>query len=310
VLGYFLLTGSGAVEVPEVLGMTLDEATTELEEAGLAVGSVESTENADVPVGTVVEQSPEAGAEVSEGDTVDLVVAAEEEVEVPTVPDVVGQTESDAIASIEAAGFVARSYYEYSDAVAQGVVAEQLPAAGSAAEPGSTVGIMVSQGQQPAPPPEPEQPDQPAQETVAVPDVTGQTSDAAVSTLNGAGLLAQPFEAYSDTVAEGTVITQYPEAGTEVLQGSSVAVVVSLGEEPSNGPDAVEVPDVVGMSAAEAEQTLTDAGLGVVDIEYPSSDAPQGEVFAQIPEAGAQVSKDSFVAILISSGPPQPEASQ
>jgi serine/threonine-protein kinase len=136
-----------------------------------------------------------------------------------------------------------------------------------------------------------------------VPDVTGQTSDAAVSTLNGAGLLAQSFEMYDDTVAEGSVITQYPEAGTEVLTGSSVAIVVSLGEEPSDDPDVVEIPDVVGVQAEEAIQTLEAEGLGVIPLESPDESAPEGQVVAQIPEAGAHVSEDSYVAIVVSSVP-------
>ncbi len=303
VLGYFLLTSGEAVTVPEVVGMSEDEATTTLEEAGLAVGSVTTTPSADVPVGVVVEQDPAADAEATEGDAVDLTVAGEEGAVAPAIPNVVGETEADAISAIEAVGFTARSFYEWSTDVPQGVVGEQLPDPGTVAEPGTSVGISVSKGPEPVEPAAPETPEQPAGETVDVPDVTGQAGDSAVSTLNGAGLLAQTFDMYDDSVAEGSVVSQYPEAGTKVLKGSSVAIVVSLGEEPSSDPDVVEIPDVVGMLADEAEPALGSAGLGVIPLEFPDDAAPEGQVIGQIPEAGAHVSADSYVAIVVSSGP-------
>ncbi len=76
-LAFFFLRGSGGkVVVPDVTGMTQEEAVKELEDAGLEVKVTEADEDkaGDADEGTVVEQNPPAGTEVNEGDEEEIVV--------------------------------------------------------------------------------------------------------------------------------------------------------------------------------------------------------------------------------------------
>lgn len=67
---------------------------------------------------------------------------------------------------------------------------------------------------------------------VEVPDVVGETEAAGTATLEGAGFVVSASEAYSSTVAAGLIISQSPEGGEFANEGSTVAIVVSLGPQP------------------------------------------------------------------------------
>lgn len=67
---------------------------------------------------------------------------------------------------------------------------------------------------------------------VTVPDVVGLSQAAAVSAIEAEGLTASVTSGYSETVPVGDVISQNPAAGASVASGSSVGIVVSLGEAP------------------------------------------------------------------------------
>src|SRR5690606_39195390 len=89
--------GPEAVEVPDVVGQSYEEAEAALEEAGLSVEREEQETTEEEP-GTVLEQDPAAGEEAAPGDTVTLTVAVEPEG--VQVPDVVGQQLTDAQATL------------------------------------------------------------------------------------------------------------------------------------------------------------------------------------------------------------------
>ncbi len=137
--------------VPSVVGMRQGEATSALRAAGFNV-AVELVPS-DQPPGTVVAQDPDGGASALQTSTVTISVAeATSPVpEVAVVPDVTGSSEGSAAARLRRAGFeVAVSYQAECDAsdptcvYRQGVVWAQSPAAGSEAELGTTVTIVVN----------------------------------------------------------------------------------------------------------------------------------------------------------------------
>jgi serine/threonine-protein kinase len=94
------------------------------------------------------------------------------------------------------------------------------------------------------------------QQTVAVPDLKGQSYERAAATLRELGLVAERKDVPSRNVAEGLVIDQEPLGGNDVRPGSTVTLVVSLG-------DVVLVPDLFGVNVEEARKQLTDAGFVV-----------------------------------------------
>jgi beta-lactam-binding protein with PASTA domain len=277
--------------VPNVVFQTLAEASAALIGANLSVGTVTRQCSDTAAAGLVISQTPEAGAPATRGDAVALVVSTG--ACNVTVPDLVGQTESVAVAVLAAAnlatGTVTR---QCSNTVAAGLVISQMPAAGQQTVSGSTVDLMVSTGVC----------------SVTVPDVAGQTQTAAGTSLGGANLaLGTVAQECRDTVAAGAVISQNPAAGTQAPFGSTVALTVSTGACAVEGEGEpvtdVTVPDVSGMPVEQAQTTLTVAGLSASVTEENSDTVPAGKVIRQEPASGAQVAPGTQVSLVVSSGP-------
>jgi beta-lactam-binding protein with PASTA domain len=136
---------------------------------------------------------------------------------------------------------------------------------------------------------------------VAVPNVVGLTQTAATTAIADANLtLGTVTTATSTTVPKDSVISQSPAAGTPVVQGSVVTLVVST------GPPQVAVPNVVGLTQAAATTAITGAGFTVGTVTTASSmTVPAGRVISQSPTSGTQVTQGSAVDLVVSSGPPQ-----
>lgn len=213
------------IVVENVCGKTKEEAQQTLEAQGLYMFEV-AQQKSDQPAGTVLEQDPTGGSQALEGSTVNVIVAGDQNVdytddnkdseeEKVVVPSVKGYLEKDAVNALNNAGLKVVKNYEYSDSVDAGKVVSQTPAGGSSVDSGTTVTIVVSQGQK----------------SVNVPSVLGDTKDAASSKLTGEGLKVAVKEAYSDSVAAGKVISQSIASGKTVPAGTTVTITVSLGPE-------------------------------------------------------------------------------
>jgi serine/threonine-protein kinase len=133
---------------------------------------------------------------------------------------------------------------------------------------------------------------------VAVPTITGMTLPEAQNVVTAAGLKINDITTQTGSNApDGSIIAQTPGPGVSVRDGSSIAIVIAA-IRPK-----VSVPNLVGLSTAEAGRTITSAGL-VAQISRRYSDAtPQDTVIDQIPPAGQSVLVGSSVNISISLGP-------
>ncbi len=265
----------GNIDVPDLTGMTIEEADAALTEAELALGEAALVEDpsGEAAPGTIYEQDPEAESRASEGDTVDVVVNGTESVE---VPDLVGMTEAQAATAISEAGLkLGETKREFNDEVESGTVYEQSPAASSEVPPETEVTITVSKGT----------------ETASVPNVVGMPVAQATQTLEDAGFTVTGVDAYSDTVAVGNVIEQNPSAGVNAEAGTLVTITVSSGAE------TVAVPNVVGMQENQAVEALEDAGLRS-SVQYEDN-ANVGVVIRQDPAANAKVAPDTRVTLVV-----------
>jgi eukaryotic-like serine/threonine-protein kinase len=211
------------VTVPDVVGDKRTQAISELEDAGLEVGTITSVPAVDdtQEPGTVLEQDPAAGDEVDRGTNVDLrIVEAPDQV---AIPELVGSSVEEAQATLSGLGLEpAGPVEEPSDTVPEGSVTRTDPASGQEVEPGSTVTIFVSTGA----------------EQVAVPEVRCQSFGSAQNELSQAGLNGVIS---SDTVAVNTacplgrkVAEQDPAPGTQVDPGTTVTLFE--GAEGPTGP--------------------------------------------------------------------------
>ncbi|MDQ0796830.1 Stk1 family PASTA domain-containing Ser/Thr kinase [Streptomyces sp. B1I3] len=133
-----------------------------------------------------------------------------------------------------------------------------------------------------------------------VPSLLGRTQAVAEKRLSDAGLDVKGVgHAYSDTVERGTVISSDPGSGERIRGNDAVKLVIS------RGPELVEVPDVEGLSLADARRELKKTGLeqGMVTREF-SQDVGRGEVVRTDPAIGTERHAGSAVALVVSKGSP------
>jgi eukaryotic-like serine/threonine-protein kinase len=131
-------------------------------------------------------------------------------------------------------------------------------------------------------------------ETGVMPKLTGITESEAVSLLTEREINYEIERQANDTVPEGMIISQDPEPQKAIEKGKTVKFIVSL------GPASLFMPNLTGMTLADAEKTIEEAGLVTGAIEYQASDKPDGYVLNQEPQQDATVSKGDTVNLWIS----------
>ena len=204
---------SNAATVPNVVGVPIASAETDITNAGLTVGSVTTQFSLTVPGGNIISSNPVGGVRTVAGTAVDLLESSGPGV--GTVPDVLNTSQALAEAAIVAAGFVVGTVTFQSDPIIiAGNVDVQSPAGGTSAFLTSPVNITISTGLA----------------SLRVPDLFGLTQAAASLLLQSLGLVVGAVGfAPSKLAPPNTVITQNPSAGTPVAAGSVVSFVISLG---------------------------------------------------------------------------------
>lgn len=300
----WLLGLRGMVQVPNVVGQSQTQAQTTLEAAGMRLGQVSDEPTLAVPPGTVVAQTPAADTTAKKDSAVDVSVAS-----LPTaqVPNVVGQTESDAVTLLAEEGLRAGTLtYVYSSTTAAGKVTAQTPSASTQTTVGAAVDLTISKGTQQG----------------QVPNVIGLSQNDANSVITAAGFKVTTLKATSSSVPAGDVSAQSPAAGVVTASGSTVTITVSTGapapapapspaptsstpptsqnptSPPANQPTKVSVPNVVGQGVRDAVTAISAAKLKV-SFQFAPSKGNFLKVTEQAPTAGASVDPGSTVVITI-----------
>ncbi len=131
---------------------------------------------------------------------------------------------------------------------------------------------------------------------VTMPVVVGSDIEAARNALLLLGLNPLVDFQESETIPSGTVMSCDVEAGTTVISGTNVNLLVS------SGTDSVEMPDVVGKPVSDATSTLILKGFTVNTVEANSDEVPAGYVISQNPEAGVMAANGVSVTVTVSTG--------
>ncbi len=208
------------VEMIEAVGRSVDDVKVALLNLGLTP-EIEYQESAQYDQGVVMSAqledgtTAEAGTMIEEGSNIVLTVSAGSEgVE---VPDVVGKSEAEAVATLSQKGFVVNKTEGYDEYIKEGNIITQSPSAGSKAPSETTVTIRISQG--------------PENAKVRVPDLIGKGEEEAMAILVEAGLQMGTVSEVNNENAElsGLVCYQSYSVGSYVEAGTVVDVSVSLG---------------------------------------------------------------------------------
>jgi eukaryotic-like serine/threonine-protein kinase len=131
---------------------------------------------------------------------------------------------------------------------------------------------------------------------VAVGDYRGLREIDAVKKVQDKGLRVQVVRQYKADVPETYVFKQDPQPGEKIEKGNYVTIFSSA------GPPQTDVPSVVGEPLDQALSDLRAASLKW-RIQHVDNQAPQDQVFAQTPKAGAHVDQGSSVTLKVSNGP-------
>lgn len=197
------------------------------------------------------------------------------------VPNVVGLLYRDAAARLTAAGFSVRTGEELHHPTAPKTsVLGQSPAPGVKSQKGNDVILDVSLGVKRG----------------TVPNVVGMSRDAAVKALEEAGFETQDdISERIDKRPRGEVIATVPRSGVTLPQPASVSLTISA------GPDAIEVPSLIGMSLEDALALIGQLGLVAAPTRTDSTDEqPDGFISAQRPRADSPVTPGSAVTVTVS----------
>ncbi len=259
------------VKMANVANLTVTTASQRLRGEGITHLSVQRRYSANVPPGHVIASNPQGGASVHPYNTVVLYVSKGH------APVFVASFQSAQFSAakrqLTAQGFQVDPTYEYSPDVPAGVVIGESPVNQKVAYH-SVVKFIVSKGPAPRP----------------VPNVIGASLSTAETDLTNQGFTYSVQKQYSNSVANGDVISQSVNAGTVLAVGSDVALVESL------GPHYVQVPNVVGDALSAAESTLQSQGFTIGTVSAPFGGAI---VQYQSPAAGQSVLYGASVNLLV-----------
>jgi beta-lactam-binding protein with PASTA domain/serine/threonine protein kinase len=199
-----------------------------------------------------------------------------------STPGVLGMTQQAARAKLVSQGLGFKvSDTAYSETVQKGAVARTTPAPGERVLKDGTVAAVISLGP----------------ERHAVPTLRGKTLDDAQQLLADAKLeYGDEVQRYDDTVPAGTVLSSDPAAGTALVRGEPVDVVVSKGPRP------IAIPDFTGKAADDAATKLKALGFAVSATEVNSDTVATGRVVTQSPSTGNGVKGDK-ISLVVSKGP-------
>ena len=203
-----------------------------------------------------------------------------------SVPKLTSMTEENALSVLEQLGLKGNKTGEsQSSEYKAGTIMSQETEAGTKVDQGTVINYVVSSGT----------------DAPSVPSVTGKSQSEAEALIKALGLNTEIQQDYSDTVAIGKVISVNPSEGTKVDAGSTITLVVSLGEENKQ----VEVPNVIGQDEATAKKSLNDQGLQV-NVETTtdaSGNVAEGCVANQSVAAGTSVDPGSTITLQVYHAP-------
>ena len=268
------------VDIPEIMGLTKEEAEDALEMVGLVL-EVTGTETSEQPENTVIKVIPEEGTTVKKGVTVSVVLSAGEEK--LYVPDIKGSTVESAEIILGNNGFIlGTTKEEFSETVPAGEIIGQDPLVNTSMPKGSAVNVVVSKG--------------PEIVLSIVPDMKGRTQREAQALLEAVGLTIGEVKTVptGDEAQGGRIVEQSLPAATEVKEGTKVNITLYEYTE-------VKLPsNLIGKTAGEAVTALKALGLNPVLVDGTVN----SDLVVELTPNRGDVPYGSTVEIL---GEPEPE---
>lgn len=255
---------SKRVEVPELVGMDINEAEDLMDDLGLRLKVVSEVESRTQEKDHIESQRTAKGAKMPENAIVQVVVSTGKLVQ---IPNLTGKDYIDARDELLDLGFAKKNIKikkQHSDKYDDDEVISTDPKSGKWLSKSKSVTVYVSSGV----------------EMVKVPNVVGRTQEAAEKALADAGLVADVTLEYSEDYAEGKVFNQNPSSGAQVEKGEKVKIYVSQGErgEKEGEPVRIGVNILNGKSRSQVMSQLRSLGFTFGDDILSQSSEEEGTV--------------------------------
>ena len=245
--GSGLLSGGGTtinkVTVPNIVGMTLDNAKKELEKLGLNIKVTETVES-DKEENTILEMNPTGNTEAKKGDTIEVKISGGvAKIKVPDLRDYEINYIKDLLTQ---KGLDWNITEQYSENIKSGYLISQYPERDAEVTKGTTIELTISKG--------------PEVKLVSVSNYLGQNVDSVKSDLEALGLIVILEEQKTDRESEeGVVLSQSLESGTKISVGEKIKLTYGKYTAPTN----IDVSQYlsVGMALTDAINSLNTAGI-------------------------------------------------
>ncbi|MDT0436889.1 MULTISPECIES: Stk1 family PASTA domain-containing Ser/Thr kinase [Streptomyces] len=279
-IGKWAFSGKDAsndpVSVPNLVSLSQEDATKQLTNSDLVLGTVSKKPCEDQPKGSVCSSDPAKGTEVKKGESVDLVVSTG--APKVAVPSVLGKSLNEAKDILEGDDykFVVETKTQESTEDPNKVL-DQNPGLGKEVQKGSTITLTIAK----------------AVAKSTVPDVSNQSCDAAKGQMTANNLTGNCTEVETDDQSKvGKVLGTDPAAGTQVDKNSTVTI--KIGKAKQN--EQVQVPGIQGQNLGTVKQALQNAGLQVGNIQGSNDD--DAIVVSSDPGQGNTVDKGTAVNLI------------
>ena len=207
-----LYVSGSEVVVPNVIGMTQEEAVKTLEDDDFNPSIADTSFGVSLPPGSIFLQKPEAGKLVKEGRTVYLFISGGEQV--ISVPLLKGKSVRDARLSLERVGVKLGTIEEHASTQPKDMVFDQQFAEGTRIRKGQSVSISVSIGK--------------GDGEIVVPDLIGKSLSEATRIISDSLLTVGKINyQISSTLLPNTVLDQYPAPGNKLNSGNTVDLFIT-----------------------------------------------------------------------------------
>lgn len=241
------VTNPKEVEMPNIVGLSKEEAQQRIEGAKLKFEVSSEEYNTDVEENHIISQDPtyvEGYNKVKEGSTVKVVVS--KGTEKTKVPKVAGMSKDDAISAIENAKLKVEIVEETSKKVQEGYVISQETDANTEVNAGETVKIHVSTGT----------------EKATVPGVVGKSQDEAKKALQDLGFVVTVTNAEDSSKENGVVLKQSLDEGKTVEKGSAIAITVNTYEASKSAQVTIDVKSYLPKTDASLSNEEASSNVG------------------------------------------------
>lgn len=290
-----IITGNGMLGnsyVPDLTGTDYDQAAKTIEDMGMTMKQAAYSYSDTMDENLIITQSITEGSKVTNGATMEVIVSLGKERH--AIGDVIG-FEPSAVEQSLGAFYYTTEEDESNSELAKGTIVSVQDENGNEIDLkeeigiGNTLKVIVSKGS-----------DYTDTGTTKMPDLVGKTfADARTIVADNSIYIKKQELQTSDTIPEGSVISQSIQAGSDTKTGVTVSVVISSGEKPK-----VSIANVLDQPEEDAKKTLEDQGFKVNVTYEESSLIAEGNVIRTNPQVGEEVEEGSEVELVVSSGGP------